>query len=92
MTDDYTTIKENEYHPAVDSAMAWLKEFQREKPHEWAKIKESIASTALSENRLAEICHGTIQRLEDGEPVSDRYLLGLCWFVRENFSDIDNPQ
>jgi len=43
--------------------------------------KEALASTALSGNRLAEICMGTIDRLAKGEPVSDRYLLGLAWTI-----------
>jgi len=43
--------------------------------------KEALASTALSGNRLAETCMGTIDRLAKGEPVSDRYLLGLAWTI-----------
>ena len=46
-------------------------------------MKESLASTAIEGNRLAEICLGTIERLEKGQPVSDRYLLGLCWFLKQ---------
>lgn len=79
------TIREGEYHPAADSAMAWIKWFIVEDPARWMMIKEAVASTALSGNRLAEICHSTMERLAEGEPVSDRYLLGLAWFIRENF-------
>ena len=41
--------------------------------------QESLASVALSGNRLADICSETLRRLLNGEPVSDRYLLGLAW-------------
>lgn len=86
---DNSEIKDGEYHPAADSAMRWYKEFMLKDIQQWMMIKEAIASTALSGNRLAEIAMGTINRLEVSAPVSDRYLLGLCWFLRENF---DQPQ
>jgi hypothetical protein len=75
------TIKEGEYHPAADSAMAWLKGYMVQHPIEYRWHKEALASTALSGNRLAEICMSTIERLANGEPVSDRYLLGLAWTI-----------
>lgn len=49
-------------------------------------LQESLASTALSGNRSAEIMSETLRRLLNGEPVSDRYLLGLAWFLR-NWKD-----
>jgi hypothetical protein len=76
-----STIKEGEYHPAADSAMAWLKGYMVQHPAEYLMHKEALASTALSGNRLAEICMGTIDRLANGQPVSDRYLLGLAWTI-----------
>ena len=44
---------------------------------------ESMASCAIEGNRAAEICLSTYNRLEKGEPVSDRYILGPAWFIRE---------
>jgi hypothetical protein len=85
------TLAEHEHHPAADSAMDWY----RQLPIKDLMIaKEAIASTALSGNRLAEICMSTLNRLEVGEPVSDRYLLGLCWLLRDlqdNKHDNDKP-
>lgn len=81
------TLREDEYHPAADTAMLWFKMFVLEDPARFLMIKESLASVALSGNRLAELCLSTLNRLADGKPVSDRYLLGLCWFLRENFSE-----
>jgi len=79
---DKSTIHDGEYHPAADSAMTYMQAKMADIPG-WFKIKESIASTALSGNCLSEICLGTIDRLENSEPVSDRYLLGLAWLIRE---------
>ena len=80
---DRAEIPAGEYHPAADSAMAWLKGYMVQHPADYLMHKEALASTALSGNRLAEICCGTIDRLAKGEPVSDRYLLGLAWTIRE---------
>ena len=71
------TIKEGEYHPAADMAMGYL---QKLSPHKYVEV---FASLALSGNRMAEICHETLQRLINGETVSDRYILGLAWMIKE---------
>ena len=83
MTDE-SIIKEGEYHPAADSALSWFKEWKKRDFEGYLRMREAIASTAMAGNRLAQICHGTLDRLEMGAPVSDRYLLGLCWFLRES--------
>ena len=77
------TLKKNEYHPSADSAMKWYQEWKTDYKR-YCMMKEAIASTALSGNRLSEILLATMDRLEKGEPVSDRYLLGLCWFLINN--------
>ena len=81
------TLQENEYHPSADSAMDWFNNYRLNNFQNWLVLKESIASTALSGNRLSEILLSTIDRLESKQPVSDRYLLGLVWFVRNNLSE-----
>ena len=81
MSEEIGTIKEGEYHPAADSAMRYVQE--RMADPRWLIWCESFASTALSGNRLAEICHSTIERLHSGKPVSDRYVLGLAWTLKE---------
>jgi hypothetical protein len=83
--EDSSTLKNGEYHPSADSALKWYKIFIFSDIKRWHQIKESIASTSLSGNRLSEILMGTINRLENELPVSDRYLLGLCWFLKNNF-------
>lgn len=78
------TIFSGEYHPSADSAMRWFKKFVREQPEEYARCKMAILMAADNpKNRLAIICRATIERLAAGAPVSDRYLLGLTWFLKE---------
>ena len=77
------TIADGEYHPAADGAMTWLKTLMINDPKRYVTIKESLYSTALAGNQLAEICCSTIDRIATGQPVSDRYLLGLAWTVRQ---------
>lgn len=77
------TLGIGEYHPAADAAMAWVQEYRAADPLRWLQLTEAFASTALSGNRLAEICVETINRLNNAEGVSDRYLLGLAWTLRQ---------
>lgn len=76
------TIKEGEYHPAADSAMHYVKDFILNDVRGIFRLKEALASCAIEGNRLGEICGETLQRILDGKPVSDRYLLGLAWFLK----------
>jgi hypothetical protein len=46
---------------------------------EW---REVFASCAIEGFRSSEVCGETLGRLLDGQPVSDRYLLGLAWVMR----------
>lgn len=78
---DPSEIKEDEFHPAARSAYRWLKGFMITNSHDWLRYKEAIASAAISGNRQAEICMGTIERLRASLPISDRYLLGLAWTI-----------
>jgi hypothetical protein len=77
------TLEEGEFHPAAISAREWLKNYISDHPMEYLQWKESLASTALSGNRLAEVCLETLRRVDNHEPVSDRYLLGACWTLRD---------
>lgn len=77
---DNTEIKEGEYHPAADQALEYIQNMDHLK---LIRYSETFASTAMSGNRLAEICHGTLDRLFNKEPVSDRYILGLAWTLKE---------
>lgn len=84
-----STISPTEHHPAADQAMKWYSQWKRADVQRYFMTKEAMASTALSGNRTAEICFGTMERLENSEPVSDRYLLGLTWTLLE--MEMDRP-
>lgn len=85
---------ENRPHPAASSAYRWLKGYMVLHPHEWAMHKEALASTALSGNFQADVCMSTIKRLADGEPVGDRYILGLAWTILklQNFEQFESVE
>lgn len=68
-----------EPHPAAYDAKQWLAEQSFENLALW---QESFSSTAIEGNRLAEVCSETLNRLMRGEPVGDRYVLGLAWTMR----------
>ena len=70
------TLEIGEPHPMAECALKYVKE------HLTAMDVEVMASCALSGNRTAEICLSTYNRLIAGESVSDRYLMGLAWFIK----------
>lgn len=73
------TLKDGEAHPSAFAALEWLKLLPM---FELIKWQSAFSSCAISGNRLAEICSETLRRLMDGEPVSDRYILGLAWSMK----------
>ena len=75
------TLRNGEPHPAAYSAMGYVKGCIAT-PERTAILLESLASCAIEGNRMAEICNETLRRVLRGEPVSDRYLLGLAWFIK----------
>lgn len=72
------TLKINEPHPAVYDATEWIRKIPIADLAKWQK---SFSSCAIEGNRLAEVCSETLRRIMSGEPVSDRYLLGLTWTI-----------
>lgn len=70
------TLNDREPHPAAYSAKARIAAMPVEDLNRWL---ESFSSCAIENNRLSEVCGETLRRLMNGEPVSDRYLLGLAW-------------
>lgn len=76
---DPGTLKIGEYHPAANSAAAWIRKRGVADLMLW---QEAFSSCAIKGNRLAEICGETLRRFMSGEPVSDRYIIGLAWEMR----------
>jgi hypothetical protein len=80
MEEDRSTLKEGEPHPSANLAKAYIRSLGIA---ELSILQESFASCAIERNRLAEVCSGTLRRILVGEPVSDRYLLGLVWAIKD---------
>ena len=76
------TLKEGEPHPAASSALNFVWSLGIK---ELVKYQEAFSSTAIEGNRLAEICSETLARILEGKKVSDRYLLGLAWILKNHY-------
>jgi hypothetical protein len=83
MTQEPGTLRPDEHHPAADDALAWLNRHFARKPEAAFRLLEAFSSTSIEGNRLAEVCAETLRRVLAREPVSDRYLLGLVWTIRQ---------
>ena len=80
MTNSRATLNPTEPHPAAKSALNYIRTI----PYtDLVLYQEAFATNAIEGNRLAEVCLGTLNRLLHSEPVSDRYLLGLAWTLKE---------
>ena len=73
------TLKEGEAHPAAAFALEYIHRLGIGELNKWM---EALSSTAIEGNRLAEICACTLARVMEGKSVSDRYVLGLAWFLK----------
>ena len=77
---DNTTLELTEPHPAARLALDYIRLIPMNDLLLW---QESFASNAIEGNRTAEICLGTLRRLIAGDAVSDRYVLGLAWILKD---------
>lgn len=82
--DDRGTLGEKESHPIAQSAREYVLGLGL---HKLALYQESFSSCAIEGNRLGEVCSETLHRLLVGQPVSDRYILGLAWAVKSMEDD-----
>ena len=73
------TLQLGEPHPSARDALSYVTNlpFWRQ-----SQLMESFSSCAIEGNRFAEVCGETLRRVMAGEPVSDRYILGLAWAIR----------
>lgn len=72
------TLRDGEFHPAVDRAFKIISFCMNDDPERWAMIVGAMDTTAIEGNRLSEVCLGTIQKLRNREKVGERYVLGLA--------------
>lgn len=78
MSEEKGTLELGEVHPSAYYARDYIKTVGLSKI---MMIQESMASCAIEGNQLAEVCLETWRRLEAGDPVSDRYIMGLALFI-----------
>lgn len=81
-------LKPGEPHPVAQSALDYVISLSFQ---EKMILQESLASCAIESNRFAEICSETLRRVMHGEPVSDRYILGLAWGIKQ-MESLDNEK
>jgi len=75
------TLIGSEPHPAAYAAKDWI---ARQSPETLMTWREAFASMSLADNgRLSVICGETLERLLNGQMVSDRYVLGLAWVMQQ---------
>lgn len=78
---DAGDLKEGENHPEVFNAFNMIKDYMISNPMDYLRLRESLASCALSGNRTAEVCLSTLERISKGQGVGERYVFGLAWFL-----------
>jgi hypothetical protein len=78
-----------EPHPAAYDAQKFIASLGASEISMWL---ESFASCAIENNRLAEVCSETLNRLLNSQPVSDRYILGLAFTIAHSRLDTDKEK
>jgi len=73
------TLQEGEPHPAAMDALGFVRSIPFEKQ---CLLQGALSSCAIEGNRMAEICSETFRRVVENKPVSDRYILGLAWYLK----------
>lgn len=75
-------LRPGEHHPVADLAFRWIKNMIKMQFAEVLALQESLATCGLAGNRVAGLCSETLRRVLAGENFSDRHLLALAWFMR----------
>ena len=75
---DRSTLLPNEPHPMGYEALEYIRAIPVTRLFTY---RESMASCAIENNRTSEICLGTLNRVLEGRPISDRYVMGLMIFL-----------
>ena len=77
--DEYGTLRVGEPHPMAKFALEYIRTIHLTT---LLQYREAMASCSIEGNRIAEICGSTLSRVLNGKPVSDRYVLGLAWYLK----------
>ena len=57
--------------------------YRRQSIGDFETFRGSLANVALSGDKFSEEVLGTLNRMINKEPIGDRYLLQLAWFIRD---------
>jgi hypothetical protein len=93
MNNNYTspeypgTLRIGEPHPSAIHALRYVIGLGYVRQ---STLMESFSSCAIDGIRSAEVCGETLRRVMHSEPVSDRYILGLAWAIRNMDSNVAN--
>ena len=82
---DKGVLGKDEPHPCALHAFEYLRSIPEKELLAW---QESLARCATPGNRTAEVCLDTLRRFLESRPLTDRYLLGLAWMIRNNEKEI----
>ena len=73
------TLRETEAHPMCYYARDWI--LENYTIQELYLQLEALSSCAIEGNNIGEICGETLRRMLHGESYSDRYIMGLAWYL-----------
>lgn len=76
-----SSLREGESHGAAVKALKWYKKLPA------PFIVRAFNHFSGEPDLTSQICLETIKRLETGKTVSDRYMLGLCWLLRDQYEE-----
>lgn len=74
-------LKRGEAHPASYYAREWI--LNNYTIDELFIMLEAMSSCAIEGNKEASICADTLDRMLTSKPCSDRYIMGLAWYLHK---------
>ncbi len=75
------TLKKGEFHPATKDATQIIAAAKTD-PETWQLVRTKLEQDIERGDRFSEICLETVNRLDAGQPVGERYMFGLaCWLL-----------
>lgn len=76
------TLEPGEIHPMASYACSFIFDVKKKK-RTWKELISGLLYSASKGDRNANICLGTLNRIEKDEQVEHTYVLGLAWYIFE---------
>jgi hypothetical protein len=77
------TLEKGEWHPISGRVLDYINSFNIDELLILKNSINKIKHESGCSDKVTDVCMGTLDRIINGEPVSDLYLLGLAWFLME---------